>query len=248
MEVIPSPTKVSFQNPFQDSNVRVFVRARPLCEKEVVEDCMECVSYSADEHEVVLGKDRRFTFDRVFIPGANQGDIYHFFVKPLVDSCLFGYNATIIAYGQTGSGKTYTMGSANSDEDIGILPHAICQLYENIDNQRKHSNFDVKCSFVEIYNEEIKDLLHPETPSKSIFIREDTNGDIILAGVMEERVSTFDGMMSALGDERKHGQHVPYRQSKLTRILQASKALVKKLQEESFKLSSKNNQCMVRRT
>jgi hypothetical protein len=52
----------------------------------------------------------------------------------------------------------------------------------------------VKCAFVEIYNEEIKDLLHPDTPSKSISIREDANGDIILAGVKEEVVTDYDCM------------------------------------------------------
>jgi hypothetical protein len=53
----------------------------------------------------------------------------------------------------------------------------------------------IKCAFVEIYNEEIKDLLHPDTPSKSISIREDANGDIILAGVKEEVVTSFENMI-----------------------------------------------------
>jgi hypothetical protein len=56
----------------------------------------------------------------------------------------------------------------------------------------------IKCAFVEIYNEEIKDLLHPDTPSKSISIREDANGDIILAGVKEEVVTSFENMIRCL--------------------------------------------------
>ncbi|XP_024518424.1 chromosome-associated kinesin KIF4A isoform X1 [Selaginella moellendorffii] len=300
--------------PFEDSNVRVAVRARPLIEKEVVDKCQECVSYSADGREVVLGKDRRFTFDHVFCPTTAQEEVYRVCVKPLVESCVAGYNATVIAYGQTGSGKTHTMGSATNpvsgEEDLGILPRAIRQLYESIEERKHEAQFDVKCCFVEIYNEEIKDLLHPDTPSKSISIREDANGDIILAGVKDEAVFTYEDMMrcleqgsafrttgstlmnqlssrshaiftmnieqqslqtlngheiisakfhlvdlagserakrtgavgmrfkesvtincgllalgnviSALGDERKRGQHVPYRESKLTRILQDS--------------------------
>jgi hypothetical protein len=71
--------------------VRVAVRARPLIEKEIVEKCNECVSYSQDGRQVVLGKDRRFTFDHVFGPAIGQEDVYLDCVKPLVDSCCAGY-------------------------------------------------------------------------------------------------------------------------------------------------------------
>nr|AMS24213.1 kinesin 4-II protein [Marsilea vestita] len=297
-----------------EAAVRVAVRARPLLEKEIQDHCQECVNYNSERAEITLGKEKRFTFDHVFGPDSSQEEIYLDCVKPLVDSCIAGYNATVVAYGQTGSGKTHTMGSANSnviqESEMGILPRVIRQLYKSIE-EHKNAEFLVKCSFVEIYNEEIKDLLHPETPSKSIFIREDANGDIILAGVREEVVTSFENMMkflelgstsrttgstlmnqhssrshaiytiivqqrtiedcssdvetitakfhlvdlagserakrtgavgarfkesitinsgllalgnviSALGDERKRGQHVPYRQSKLTRLLQDS--------------------------
>ncbi|KAG0590351.1 hypothetical protein M758_1G087500 [Ceratodon purpureus] len=297
------------------SSVRVAVRARPLVEKEIVEKCTECVSYSQDGKQVVLGKDRRFTFDHVFGPNISQDDVYMDCVKPLVESCCAGYNATVLAYGQTGSGKTFTMGCGNNvsllEEELGILPRAIRQLYENVEERSNQAEFLIKCAYVEIYNEEIKDLLHPDTPSKSISIREDANGDIVLAGVKEEVVTNFESMIrflehgsvfrttgstlmnqhssrshaiftiiieqrsilesagindvitakfhlvdlagserakrtgavgmrfkesvtincgllalgnviSALGDERKRCQHVPYRESKLTRMLQDS--------------------------
>lgn len=72
------------------SSVRVAVRARPLVEKEIVEKCKECVSYSQDGKQVVLGKDRRFTFDHVFGPVISQEDVYIDCVKPLVESCCAG--------------------------------------------------------------------------------------------------------------------------------------------------------------
>ncbi|BBN17879.1 hypothetical protein Mp_7g17660 [Marchantia polymorpha subsp. ruderalis] len=312
----PVPTLPSaILPPSEDSAVRVAVRARPLIEKEIVEKCQECVSYSQDGRQIVLGKDRRFTFDYVFPPIVGQEDVYNDCVKPLVDSCIAGYNATVLAYGQTGSGKTHTMGCGNNtsllEEELGILPRAIRQLYEAIEERTNQAEFLVKCAFVEIYNEEVKDLLHPDTPSKLISIREDANGDIILAGVKEEVVTNFESMIrflehgsvfrttgstlmnqqssrshaiftiiveqravqdgapgtdcitakfhlvdlagserakrtgavglrfkesvtincgllalgnviSALGDERKRGHHVPYRESKLTRLLQDS--------------------------
>ncbi|CAK9270323.1 unnamed protein product [Sphagnum jensenii] len=311
----PPPTTVVAAPAADESAVRVAVRARPLIEKEIVEKCRECVAYSCDGRQLVLGKDRRFTFDHVFGPMSGQEDVYLDCVKPLVDSCIAGYNATVLAYGQTGSGKTFTMGCGNSmsllEEELGILPRAIRHLYEGVEERTNQAEFLIKCAFVEIYNEEIKDLLHPDTPSKSISIREDANGDIILAGVKEEVVTSFENMIrclehgsvfrttgstlmnqqssrshaiftiiveqrslqegsssndvitakfhlvdlagserakrtgavgmrfkesvtincgllalgnviSALGDERKRGHHVPYRESKLTRMLQDS--------------------------
>lgn len=72
------------------SSVRVAVRARPLIQKEIAEKRKECVLYSQDGKEVVLGKGRRFTFDHVFSPVISQEDVYNECVKPLVESCCAG--------------------------------------------------------------------------------------------------------------------------------------------------------------
>ena len=76
-----------------------------------------------------MGKDRQFTFDKIFDHNAQQEEIYKFCAKGLVLSCLSGYNATVLAYGQTGSGKTFTMGSTticeSKTENIGIIPRVI---------------------------------------------------------------------------------------------------------------------------
>jgi hypothetical protein len=113
------------------------------------------------------------------------------------------YNATVLAYGQTGSGKTFTMGCGKNvpllpETELGILPRAIRQLYSSIEERSSEAEFLIKCAFVEIHNEEIKDLLHPATPSKSISVREDAHGDIILAGVKEEVVTSFENMIRSL--------------------------------------------------
>lgn len=91
MTVLLSPSKQD--SPVVDdggSSVRVAVRARPLIDKELVENCRECVSYSQDGKQVVVGKDRRFTFDHVFGPEVSQEDVYTECVKPLVESCCSG--------------------------------------------------------------------------------------------------------------------------------------------------------------
>ena len=88
---LPPPPSCLLPSDDGSSSVRVAVRARPLIEKEIVEKCNECVSYSQDGRQVVLGKDRRFTFDHVFGPAIGQEDVYLDCVKPLVDSCCAGY-------------------------------------------------------------------------------------------------------------------------------------------------------------
>jgi hypothetical protein len=183
------------------SVLRVAVRARPLQQDELTDykTCKECVSYTSDGRAVLVGK-RIFAFDRVYGPMVGQEDVYLDCVKPLVDSCCAGYNATVLAYGQTGSGKTFTMGCGKNvpllpETELGILPRAIRQLYSSIEERSSEAEFLIKCAFVEIHNEEIKDLLHPATPSKSISVREDAHGDIILAGVKEEVVTSFENMI-----------------------------------------------------
>ena len=92
-------------------SVRVALRVRPLIGKELVQNEHVCVQCNSEEHQVVMGKDRGFRFDRVFDMDAEQDEVYELCVKNLVLGCFEGYNATVLAYGQTGSGKTFTMGS-----------------------------------------------------------------------------------------------------------------------------------------
>lgn len=91
----------------------------------------------------------------------------------MVDSFLEGYNTTILAYGQTGSGKTFTMGSAAYvspvDEFAGILPRCIFYLFERIHCMQLQSTIEVSCSFLELYNEEFRDLLTPTSGSGNLF-------------------------------------------------------------------------------
>ena len=125
-------------------------------------------------------------------------------MKELLEGFFTGYNATILAYGQTGSGKTYTMGSLNSfnlnEEDIGIIPRVIRSIFQEIDKKKAKTEFLLKVSFLEIYNEEIIDLLDRtgvlptnrlmanKKPTASVTIREEKDGSIGLYGLIEEKV------------------------------------------------------------
>lgn len=93
--------------------VKVAVRIRPLLSKEILHNHHVCVRLIPNTQQIIIGKDRGFTFDFVFGKYSTQEEVYTTCIKPLVTSLIEGYNATVFAYGQTGSGKTYTIGGGH---------------------------------------------------------------------------------------------------------------------------------------
>ncbi len=85
--------------------------------------------------------------------------------KPILESVMEGYNGTIFAYGQTGTGKTFTMEGVDNEKDKGIVPRCIEWIFNNIKNYT-NQQFLVRVSFVEIYNEEVRDLMNKSAKSK----------------------------------------------------------------------------------
>lgn len=128
----------------------------------------------------------------------------------LVLGCFNGYNATVLAYGQTGSGKTYTMGSAMSlkPEDTGIISRVIQDIFSEIELRKSKADFVTKVSYLEIYNEEIYDLLDStitssarskiSKPNNAINIREEKDGSISIYGINEEKTFSCEEMLSCL--------------------------------------------------
>lgn len=133
----------------------------------------------------------RFTFDHVYDQNATQENVYNNTAKAVVDSALEGYNATIFAYGQTGTGKTYTMeGFHEKQHDLrGIIPRSIEQIFSYISTSvSPRMRFLVRASYLQIYNENISDLLKPER--SSLAIREDKNRGVFVEGLSEWVVRT----------------------------------------------------------
>ncbi|XP_076762768.1 kinesin-like protein 31E [Xylocopa sonorina] len=178
-----------------DTSVRVAVRIRPQVAREVIDMCRICTQVPPGEPQVFLGPDKAFTYDYVFDTSIGQSTIYETCVSRLVEGALDGYNATVLAYGQTGSGKTYTMGTGfdvEVDEAVvGIIPRAIRHLFDGIAEAQQHAReraqmppeFKVTAQFLELYNEDLKDLLEPGGPRGGARIHEDPLGNIHLAGV-----------------------------------------------------------------
>lgn len=149
-------------------NIRVFCRVRPVIgdddKKPAVidfpdqKDESKEIIVKGDEKKSALGNvtatNHAFSFDRVFDPTSANSDIFDE-ISQLVQSALDGYNVCIFCYGQTGSGKTHTMSSAD-----GMIPRAVTQIYESAKNlEEKGWTYNMVGSFVEVYNENINDLL-----------------------------------------------------------------------------------------
>ncbi|KAK6128118.1 hypothetical protein DH2020_038149 [Rehmannia glutinosa] len=249
-------------------NIRVYCRIRPFLPGQKGKQSI--IEYIGENGELVVlnpakqGKEgrRSFKFDKVYGPTSTQADVFSD-TQPLIQSVLDGYNVCIFAYGQTGSGKTYTMTGPDgaSEEEWGVNYRALNNLFSI--SQRRESTFtyEVSVQMVEIYNEQVRDLLSNDGSQKryplfdlvhlysvvSIHVRGmDRKSGSSLRGSLHlvdlagsERVDrsevTGDRLkeaqhinksLSALGDVifalAQKNAHVPYRNSKLTQVLQSS--------------------------
>ena len=124
----------------------------------------------------------------------------------MVESTLAGYNGTIFAYGQTGCGKTHTMTGLEAPEHRGIIPNAFDHIYGFLDDESNaNKKFLVRASFLEIYNEEIRDLLGKDT-GKKLDLREDKNKGVYvsdLSMITVKSVSEISGLMD-VGNSARH--------------------------------------------
>ncbi|XP_010127848.1 PREDICTED: kinesin-like protein KIF27, partial [Chlamydotis macqueenii] len=189
--------------------VKVAVRIRPLLSKEVLHNHQVCVRLVPNTQQIIIGKDRVFTFDFVFGKNSTQEEVYTVCIKPLLVSLTEGYNATVFAYGQTGSGKTYTIGGGHiasvAEDEKGIIPRAIQELFQHI-SENCNIDFHVKVSYIEVYKEEVRDLLELETSVKELHIREDEKGNTVIVGAKEFQVECADEVISLLesGNAARH--------------------------------------------
>uniref|UniRef100_A0A3Q4BQA1 Kinesin-like protein n=1 Tax=Mola mola TaxID=94237 RepID=A0A3Q4BQA1_MOLML len=149
-------------------SIKVVVRCRPMNEKEQAAKFERVVSVDVKLGQIIVRNPREasagelpkvFTFDSVYDWNSKQIDLYDETFRPLVDSVLLGFNGTIFAYGQTGTGKTYTMeGVRNDPERRGVIPNSFEHIFTHI-SRSQNQQYLVRASYLEIYQEEIRDLL-----------------------------------------------------------------------------------------
>ncbi|XP_055903116.1 protein claret segregational [Eupeodes corollae] len=180
-------------------NIRVFCRVRPPLEYE--EDRLLCGWNYLDETSLEIHNlemqasgaknkvsSHAFSFDHVFHSRSRQEDVFEM-VSPLIQSALDGYNICIFAYGQTGSGKTYTMDGIPSN--AGVIPRTVDLLFESVKNYKNLGwEYEIKVTFLEIYNEVLYDLLSNEQKEMEIRMSKNNKSDIYVTNITEERVNS----------------------------------------------------------
>ena len=198
----------------ESQNIRVGVRIRPLSSREILERRKTVIHADEASSSIVssqsqLQEARSFSFDHAFGPQSNSDDISTC-VKRALDSCFEGYNASLLAYGQTGSGKTFTVQQMTAS--------LASFLFQGVKDRIEQGKIEciVSASYIELYNEELRDLLIPAPPSQaaefvlsssqqgpftssSITIREHPNGEIFLEGASEIVVESEEQLLLLIG-------------------------------------------------
>uniref|UniRef100_A0A3B4YM42 Kinesin-like protein n=1 Tax=Seriola lalandi dorsalis TaxID=1841481 RepID=A0A3B4YM42_SERLL len=196
-------------------NIQVVVRCRPFntVERKSSFGVIDC---DQSRREVVVktggmndkASRKTYTFDMVFGPAAKQIDVYRSVVCPILDEVIMGYNCTVFAYGQTGTGKTFTMeGERSPDEQFtweedplaGIIPRTLHQIFEKL--SENGTEFSIKVSLLEIYNEELFDLLSPsEDVSERLQLFDDPRNKrgVVVKGLEEVTVHNKDEVYQIL--------------------------------------------------
>ncbi|XP_068142252.1 LOW QUALITY PROTEIN: kinesin-like protein Klp61F [Drosophila tropicalis] len=201
-----------------NQNIQVYVRVRPLNPRERGIRSNEVVEVHSPReiitrHTVDSKLTKKFTFDRSFGQDSKQCEVYATVVSPLIEEVLNGYNCTVFAYGQTGTGKTHTMvgnecaelkSSWEDDTEIGMIPRALSHLFDEL--RMMEVEFTMRISYLELYNEELCDLLSTDDSIKiRIFDDSTKKGSVIIQGLEEIPVHSKDDVYKLLekGKERR---------------------------------------------
>ncbi|XP_023280052.1 kinesin-like protein KIF18A isoform X1 [Seriola lalandi dorsalis] len=208
------------------SHVKVVVRVRPTNDREKRENCRNVVQV-VDNHMLIFdpkeedmscfgsqrvrnrninkraNKDLKFVFDHVFNENSTQVDIFENTTKVVLDGVMNGFNCTVFAYGATGAGKTHTM--LGSQDDPGVMYRTMKELFKRMDDAKEEKVFTVAFSYLEVYNEQIRDLLANVGP---LAVREDSSKGVVVQGLTLHQPKSAEHILEALDSgNRNRTQH-----------------------------------------
>ncbi|XP_043693627.1 kinesin-like protein KIN-12F [Telopea speciosissima] len=188
-----------------DPAVKVLVRIKP----DIGHDKQETLTVRRVSSNSLSVGDRLFNFGSVVDPSSSQEDIFKLVGVQLVKDSLAGFNTSILSYGQTGSGKTYTMWGPpgamveghSCTSHQGIVPRVFQMLFSEIQTEQENSqdkqmNYQCRCSFLEIYNEQIGDLLDPT--QRNLEIGDDAKNGFYIEHLTEEYVTNYEDVTQIL--------------------------------------------------
>jgi hypothetical protein len=173
-------------------NIRVMCRVRPLMasEKHFEESITVMDTCQVKLVNLITRRENWFEFDRVF-PTTDSQEVVYYEVSDMVTSAMNGFNVCIMAYGQTGSGKTYTM--EGTSKCLGINFRAVREIFEIIESRVETHKYSIELTILEVYNEQVRDLLNPS--GKKIEIREDAKGNMHLPGVEVSPIKNYNDLI-----------------------------------------------------
>ncbi|KAG7235186.1 hypothetical protein INR49_003097 [Caranx melampygus] len=208
------------------SHVKVVVRVRPTNDSEKRENFRNVVQV-VDNHMLIFdpkeedvacfgshrirnrninkraNKDLKFVFDHVFNENSTQADIFENTTKGVLDGVMNGFNCTVFAYGATGAGKTHTM--LGSQNDPGVMYRTMKELFRRMDDAKEEKVFTVAFSYLEVYNEQIRDLLANAGP---LAVREDSSKGVVVQGLTLHQPKSAEHILEALDSgNRNRTQH-----------------------------------------
>ncbi|KAG4067581.1 hypothetical protein HA402_005353 [Bradysia odoriphaga] len=203
------------KNSVKNECVQVVVRCRPMSKRELENnssrnECKQVVDVYPNRGVIEIQNPgdinrenpKMFTYDAVYDHRSTQQDIYDEVVRPLVSSVMEGFNCCVFAYGQTGTGKTFTMEGVRANENLkGIIPRAFEQIWFHI-NRAENTNFLVTASYMEIYMEELRDLLKPN--SKSLELREREHVGVFVPNLHSVLCKNVDEMQNVMNQGNKN--------------------------------------------
>lgn len=207
------------------SHVKVVVRVRPENESEKRENLRNVVQV-VDNHMLIFdpkkeetyfgsqrvqnrdinkrpNKDLKFVFDHVFGENSTQVEIFENTTKRVIDGVMNGFNCTVFAYGATGAGKTHTM--LGTQNDPGVMYRTMKELFKRMEEAKEEKEFAVAFSYLEVYNEQIRDLL---ANSGSLAVREDATKGVVVQGLTLHQPKSAEHILEALDSgNRNRTQH-----------------------------------------
>ncbi|GAB1861937.1 Kinesin-like protein [Camponotus japonicus] len=183
-------------------SVKVAVRCRPISNKELQQGCQNVVTIDSLTKSCTLescagGSGKIYQFDAAFSPSASTESVYENVGSVIVEAVLDGYNGTVFAYGQTGCGKSFTM--------RGFIERALEHLFEATSTASSETRYLALLSYLEIYNERLRDLLQDDT-RETLTLKEDpTKGTYVAGGLREVTVkdATECAALVQQGDQRR---------------------------------------------
>uniref|UniRef100_A0A672ZRE1 Kinesin-like protein n=1 Tax=Sphaeramia orbicularis TaxID=375764 RepID=A0A672ZRE1_9TELE len=208
------------------SHVKVVVRVRPENDREKRENFRNVIQV-VDNHMLIFdpkeediscfgsqrvrnrninkraNKDLKFVFDHVFGENSTQDDIFENTTKGVLDGVMNGFNCTVFAYGATGAGKTHTM--LGSQNDPGVMYRTMKELFQRMEDVKEEKEFAVAFSYLEVYNEQIRDLLANVGP---LAVREDSSKGVVIQGLTLHQPKSAEHILEALDSgNRNRTQH-----------------------------------------